>query len=77
MNQRLKSILIGLATILFIVVMAGALAAVGFVLLTIAMYYTILLVLNYGFLAGLAAIVALIIVIVLLMVVLLKKIRKG
>jgi len=77
MNNKLISILKGLLTIFFIVIVAGALASVGFVLLVIGLYYTILLVLNYGVLAGLAAIVGLVVLVLTLTIWIIKHIRKG
>ncbi len=77
MARAAKSILKGILTMLFIVVAAAVFAGIGFILLVTALYYTWMLFLNYGILAGGLAIVALAAILIIAVWLLIKQIRKG
>lgn len=77
MARTAKSIFKAILTMLFIVVSAAVFAGIGFVILVTALYYTWMLFLNYGILAGGLAIVALAAILLIATRLLIKQIRKG
>lgn len=77
MARNIKSILNAVLSILFIVVAAAIAAGIGFVMLVTALYYTILLFINYGVLAGMLAVIALFAILVISINALIKQIRKD
>lgn len=77
MNSTAKSIFQVIGTLAFIIGMAAVLAAVGFVILVFALYYTMVLFLDYGLIAGALAIVALFAVLIIATRSLIKRIQRG
>lgn len=77
MSSTARSILNGIATIIFIIVMAAVLSFIGFILVVVAFYYTIQLFLDVGLLAGAAAIITVGAVLWIATYKLIKKIQKG
>jgi hypothetical protein len=77
MNSTAKSILGVIGTLAFIVGMAAVLAGIGFVILVFALYYTMVLFLDYGLIAGALAIVALFAVLIIATRSLIKRIQRG
>lgn len=77
MNSTAKSIFQVIGTLAFIVGMAAVLAGIGFVILVFALYYTMVLFLDYGLIAGALAIVALFAVLIIATRSLIKRIQRG
>jgi ABC-type multidrug transport system permease subunit len=77
MVRTAKSIFKAILTMLFIVVSAAVLAGIGFIILVIALYYTWMLFLNYGLLAGGLAVAALAAILFIATRLLIKQIRKD
>lgn len=77
MNSTARSILSGIGTLAFILVMAAVLGFIGFILVVLSFYYTIQLFLDYGILAGSAAIIAVGAVLWFATYKLIKRIQKG
>lgn len=77
MNSTAKSILEAIGTLIFIMAAAGILAGIGFVILAFALYYTMVLFLDHGLIAGALAIVALFAVLIIATRSLIKRIQRG
>lgn len=77
MNSTAKSIFQVIGTLAFIIGMAAILAGIGFVILVFALYYTMVLFLDYGLIAGALAIVALFAVLIIATRSLIKRIQRG
>lgn len=77
MARTAKSILNAVLSILFVVVMAAIFGGIGFIILVTALYYTVMLFLNYGLLAGILAVIALFAIVIIATYALIKQIRKG
>lgn len=77
MNSTAKSILSGIGSFIFIIVMAAVLSLIGFTLVVISFYYTIQLFMDHGIVAGCAAIIAVAAVLWFATYKLIKAIQKG
>lgn len=77
MNSTAKSILSGIGSFIFIIVMAAVLSLIGFILVVISFYYTIQLFMDHGIIAGVAAIIAVAAVLWFATYKLIKAIQKG
>lgn len=77
MNSTARSILSGIGTLAFILVMAAVLSFIGFILVVVSFYYTIQLMLDHGLLAGGLAIAAIGAVLWFATYKLIKRIQKG
>lgn len=77
MNSTARSILNGIGTFAFIIVMAAILGMIGFILVAISFYYTISLFLDHGVFAGGAAIITVGAVLWFATYKLIKRIQKG
>lgn len=77
MARTVKSILNAVLSIMFIVVAAAVIGGIGFVILVTALYYTMVLFMNYGLLAGILAVIALFAILIIATYALIKQIRKG
>lgn len=77
MNSTAKSILSGIGSFIFIIVMAAVLSLIGFILVVISFYYTIQLFMDHGIIAGGAAIIAVAAVLWFATYKLIKAIQKG
>lgn len=77
MNSTAKSILETIGTLIFILATAAILAGIGFVVLVVALYCTMVLFLDHGLIAGALAIVALFAVLIIATRSLIKRIQRG
>lgn len=77
MAHTVKSILNAVLSITFIVVAAAVIGGIGFVILVTALYYTMILFMNYGLLAGALVVIALFAILIIATRALIKQIRKG
>lgn len=77
MANTMKSIIRGLLSFAFIIIAAGVIGFIGFVAVVVGIYYTWMLFLNYGLLAGAAAVIGMAIVLIIATHKLIKYIQKG